>query len=128
MIYVYEINTTTDYPSTNKLKTILKMQMGIIYKIEISFPPGSAGNLHIQICDALHQVWPTNEGADFAGDNVEIEFDDEYPLIQPPYELECFTWNTDTLWDHVLYLRLGIKAVSGVYYLSAEELAALSAE
>jgi len=120
MIYVFDITTTKNTSSSNKKKTVLRMEQGIIYKIEISFPPGSAGLLHLQINDALHQVWPTNEGASFSGDNVEIDFENEYPLIAPPYELSAYTWNEDELWDHDVTIRLGIKSIPGATTMTTE--------
>ena len=97
MIYVFDFETAITYGASNKLKTVLELEKGVTYKVDIVFPPGPAHLLHVQIRDALHSVWPTNPDADFAGDNHTITFDDEYPITEPPYQLDAYTWNLDEI-------------------------------
>lgn len=109
MIYVFDFSTATTYGASNKLKTVLPLERGVTYKLDIVFPPGPAHLLHVQITDAIHPVWPTNADSDFAGDNETISFGDEYPMLESPYQLECFTWNLDDTYDHRVIIRIGIK-------------------
>jgi len=111
MIYVFDFETAITYGTANKLKTVLELARGVTYKIDIVFPPGPAHLLHVQIKDALHPVWPTNENADFAADNETITFADEYPLVEPPYELEAYTWNLDDTHVHRVIIRIGVKPI-----------------
>jgi hypothetical protein len=114
VIYVFEITTVKNTPATAKKKTILPLCRGTTYKLDILFPPGPCALLHLQVCDSLHQVWPTNTGADFVSDDETITFPDEFPLDQPPYELYAYTWNEDDTYDHKLWIRIGIKAAEAV--------------
>jgi len=123
MIFVFDISTPVGATASSKKKTVLKVARGTTYKFEVLFPPGPSGLLHLQVCDALHQVWPTNPDANFSGDGETISFEDEFLIDEPPYELQAFTWNEDDTYAHGLTIRIGIKALSGTYYLSAEELA-----
>jgi hypothetical protein len=88
----------------------MKLTRGIIYKVEIQFPPGPAHLLHLQVVHSLHSVWPTNPEGDFAADNTVISFDDEYPLSEPPYILTAYTWNEDDTYEHRVLIRIGLKA------------------
>ncbi len=112
MIYVFDFETAGEgaYTADNKLKTVLPLERGLTYKLDIVFPPGPAHLLHVQIRDAIHPVWPTNADADFAGDNATIIFEDEYPLLEPPYQLEAWTWNLDDTYPHRVIIRIGIKS------------------
>ncbi len=112
MIYVFDFETAGEgaYTADNKLKTVLPLERGLTYKIDIVFPPGPAHLLHVQIRDAIHPVWPANTDADFAGDNEVITFEDEYPLLEPPYQLEVHTWNLDDTYPHRVIIRIGIKS------------------
>ena len=110
MIYVFDFETTNEYTASNKLRTVLDMEKGTTYKVDIVFPPGPAHLLHVQIRDAIHPVWPTNGDADFAGDRETITFNDEYPILEPPYQLECYTWNLCETYPHRVIIRIGIKA------------------
>jgi len=111
MIYVFDFETTNKYTASNKLKTVLELEKGVTYKMDIVFPPGPAHLLHVQIRDALHSVWPTNPDADFAGDNHTITFDDEYPIVEPPYQLAAYTWNLDDTHVHRVIIRIGVKPI-----------------
>ncbi len=112
MIYIFDFETLGEntYTADNKLKTVLPLEKGLTYKLDIVFPPGPAHLLHVQIRDAIHPVWPTNADADFAGDNDVITFEDEYPLLEPPYELEAHTWNLDDTYTHRVIIRIGVKS------------------
>ena len=112
MIYVFDFETAITYGKSNKLKTVLGLSKGVTYKVDIVFPPGPAHLLHVQIRDALHPVWPTNEDVDFAGDNHTITFEDEYPIIEPPYQLTAYTWNLDDTHVHRVIIRIGINPIA----------------
>lgn len=109
MLYVFDFETPANTPATAKKRTALRMSAGIIQKIEIVIPPGPAHLLHLQITDGLHQVWPSNEEGDFAGDNDRIDFEDYYELLQPPFELYAYTWNEDEVYPHRVIIRIGVK-------------------
>jgi hypothetical protein len=110
MIYVFDITTPANTAKTNKKKTVMELERGTTYRISILFPPGPSGLLHLFITDALHHVWPTNPEADFATDGETINFEDEYPILEQPYELYAYTWNLDDTYEHTLRIRIGIKS------------------
>lgn len=110
MIYRYGISTPASTLEANKQKTILKLERGVIHQIDIDFPPGPVGLCHVHINNALHQVWPTNQGEDFAGDDVHISFREHLEIVHPPFELEVYTWNLDDTNEHTIVIRLGILA------------------
>ena len=120
MIYVFDFETAITYGVDNKLKTVLALEMGITYKLDIVFPPGPQHLLHVQIMDGLHPVWPTNPGADFASENEVITFNDTYPLLFPPYELYAYTWNLDDTYKHRIIIRIGIESPRGVARITPE--------
>lgn len=124
MIYVFDFTTPKNTSSDAKQKTILALQGGIIYRIQIRFPPGPSHLLHLKINRGLHQVLPNNPEADFADDDAIIVFDDQYVLPTPPYHLEAYTWNTDTVYDHRVIISIGLDSFPPPLTLSPEELAA----
>lgn len=122
MIYVFDFETAITYGAGNKLKTVLKLAKGVTYKLDVVFPPGPAHLLHVQIRDALHSIWPTNEDADFAGDDHTISFKDEYPMTEPPYQLAAYTWNLDDTHVHRVIIRIGVKPIDIVEPERVEQL------
>lgn len=113
MIYVFKIKTPANTAEADKQKTDLVLERGVTYRININFPPGPSELLHLQITDALHHVWPTNPDGSFASDSERINFEDEYPLLEPPYELYAYTWNLDDTYEHGVTIRIGIKPREG---------------
>ena len=112
MLFRYKISTPANTAETAKQKTTLKVAYGIVTQIDVQFPPGPVGLLHLHINNALHQVWPFNTGEDFASHNVNITFRDFIPVLVDPYEFQAYTWNTDDTLAHLLIIRIGILPVN----------------
>lgn len=85
----------------------ISLGRGIVYKIEIDFPPGSSGLLRVKISENDRQIYPTNNNEFFRGDNQIISFDDIYVVKIAPYEWFLEGYNLDTLYDHMVIVRIG---------------------
>ena len=108
MIYHFTISTPANTSKSNPQLTRLKLSRGVIHQIDIFIPAGHEGLAHLVINRGLHQVWPSNYGEDFNGDDSDISFREHYRLTKAPYLLECYTWNEDTSYAHSFILRVGI--------------------
>jgi len=109
MIYRFSIVTPANTPRTSPQKTVLKLDRGLIYRIQFRFPPGPAALLHIYIRRGLRQIWPINPEEAFATDDELIDFEEYYPLTERPYQLEAYTWNEDDTYDHEVIVRIGLE-------------------
>ncbi|MBA7560745.1 hypothetical protein ES708_02376 [subsurface metagenome] len=85
-----------------------KLTHGIIHRVEIGFPDGCGGLVHLRIKRGLFQVWPLNPDGDFNSDNYTIAFNDFYELFSAPYLLTLHGWNLDDAFPHTLEIRFGI--------------------
>lgn len=108
MIYSKYISTPIIDHVTTPLKTVLKVSCGLVYKVEVDFPPGPASLLKCQIYDGGFQAWPSTPGEFFASDNFCITFDDTYLKLTDPYQFDIFTWNEDETFAHGLTVRIGM--------------------
>jgi len=111
MLFDFTISTPDNTLETAKQETILTLAQGIITHIEIQFPPGPNGFLHLQIRNALHQLFPYNLNSDFASSNTTFSFHEHIPFLNPPFLLSAFTWNLDDTFDHIVIVRIGILPV-----------------
>jgi len=111
MVFRYSILTPANTAATAKKKTILKIAHGIITQIDIQFPSGPQGLLHLHINNSLHQIFPFNTGEDFASDSVLITFREHIPHLVEPFELQAYTWNLDDTYEHIIIIRVGILPV-----------------
>lgn len=107
---IYSANITTDLGGSKDVlkKTVINVTKGLVYKVEFYFPPGSAGLMGVAVFDGLFQVWPSNVGEFFTGDDVVISFDDMYYKNAAPYEFQCYTYNEDDTHKHVVGVRIGL--------------------
>lgn len=108
MIYVVDITTPQGTLITAPMETVLKVSKGLVYKIDVEFPPGACGGHYVKILDGAYQVWPSNEHSYFHGDDEIISFEDMYIKSEPPYEFKIITYNTGDNYDHLVQVRIGL--------------------
>ena len=108
MIYQATITTPANTPESNKLKTILKVTKGLVYRVEVYIPPGASGLHHITVNDGNFQMIPTSIGESLTGDNILIAFDEVYLKLTEPFEFQIYTWNDDDTFDHTVIIRVGM--------------------
>lgn len=116
MIYTANITTPKLNEHTGLMKTVLKVTKGLVYKVQFYFPPGSAGLMGVAVFDGLYQVWPSNVGEFFVGEDHVIDFEDMYLKGSAPYQLQCYTYNNDTENSHFVSVRIGL--VSNEVYMA----------
>ncbi len=107
MVYAYDIITPASTTEAAPKRSSLKVTKGLVYQVEVEFPPGPLGLCHVQIFDGGHQLWPSNPGESFHGDNGMIVFPDSYLKLAEPYEFQAITWNRDDTYQHQIHIRIG---------------------
>jgi hypothetical protein len=69
---------------------------GTLTDVNISFPAGCHGVVHVHIDQELHQIFPTNAEADYALDDFTLSIKDEYELIEGTRKIYLIGWNEGT--------------------------------
>jgi len=108
MIYTGNIIIPKNTLPSQPIRHPIQVTKGLVYKIEIEFPPGPEGTAHIVINDGGFQVWPTTPGVDFASDDYTISFDDTYMKTIDPMEFQIYGYNTDLVNSHTIQVRIGM--------------------
>lgn len=109
MILHFSITTTKNTAATAKKRTIMGIVAGKVTEVSLQFPSGAQGKHHIQIARGLHQLWPLNPEADFATADETIHWFEDFNVLDPPFELYAYTWNTDANFDHTVNVRVVIQ-------------------
>jgi hypothetical protein len=107
MIYQSTITTPANTLLASPKKTLMNVSKGLVYKMEIVFPTGSAGLAGISIFDGSYQIWPSTLNEFFTGDDTVISFEDIYLKEAAPFEFTIFTYNLDDTYEHKIYVRIG---------------------
>lgn len=106
-------------PETPTVK-IMPVRWGIVHKLELDFPNGAAGLVGVMIKRGGIQLWPTTEGEWFKGNDRLISFQVFKPFLQPPFQVEIYYYNEDSMYNHSMPIRLGILPPWAVYFTSKE--------
>jgi hypothetical protein len=85
-----------------------KLTVGMIYQVEVAFPPGCSGLVGVQIRDHAGQLYPYEGGEWFVGDSETISFQETHLIEIPPHELILRCYNTDELYPHTVQFRIGL--------------------
>lgn len=104
MIYTTTVTTLKSSEKTQELN----VTKGLVYRIELMFPPGSGGLYDVQIFDGLYQAWPSSPDQWFNGDYLVISFEDLYVKKSPPFVFTIKTNNKDTMYEHAVTIRIGM--------------------
>ncbi len=107
-IFNADITTPANTPASKPIETEIPITKGVIHKLEIDFPAGSRGLLHLQIKKGDRLLWPANTSGSFRTDNRLISFAEHREITFPPYKLIAVTWNLDDTHDHIVIIRFGI--------------------
>lgn len=110
MIYSANITTPANTTQSGLKTTRIHVTKGLVYKVEFYFPSGSAGMMGVAVFDGLFQVWPSSVGEFFIGEDHVVSFDDLYLKEAAPFELQCYTYNTDDTYDHAVSVRIGLMS------------------
>lgn len=108
MIYTANITTPKDTAKSAPLKTTVRVTKGLVYKVEFFFPAGSAGLMGVAVFDGLYQIWPSDVGEFFVGEDQVISFDDMFLKESAPYEFQCYSFNLDDTYEHFVSVRIGL--------------------
>lgn len=110
MIYSTLITTSAGKSKGSATRTPLKITKGLVWLMEVDFPPGCVGLVHVQIFDGSYQLLPASPDKTLSGDGRLLRYDDLYLKEAAPFELTVVTWNTDELWDHNIQVRVGMAS------------------
>lgn len=101
-------NTTKDAPARLDARVI----RGTIHRLEVQFPSGCAGLVHVVIRRFGRQLWPSNTEGSFASDGHAISCDVSYDIVEQPTLLELVGYNDDDSYDHTVTVRFGLSVVA----------------
>jgi hypothetical protein len=110
MIYQNTQLYTKNGSIDDSIKNEIKVGIGVLYKIEVYFPPGCCGLTRIRLMLNERQIYPLPVNEFFRGENTTITFDDTLIIDQPPYTIVIEGFNEDTVYDHLTIVRIGFES------------------
>jgi len=90
-------------------ESILVLNLGIITRVRILAPSGTAGKVGFQIWHKERPIYPRNREGYFTGDGNPIVLDSEYILNEKPYSVRFVGWSPQASYDHTIYVEISMR-------------------
>ena len=108
MYYDVAVTVPCQTPASLPVVVSCPVSAGTVARVAVAFPPGCAGLVHVRVFRSAHQVWPSNLDGSFAADDERIEFQEDYPVGDSPFEFVVKAWNDDDTFAHCVNVRFNI--------------------
>lgn len=115
MEYTFEIETSPTTLESDPVRVATPLNKGRLVQVSIYFPWGCAGLAHVRILHYEHQLYPTNRGAWFAGNEILIKFECAYEIDQGHTEFKVEAYNEDDFNQHTPIVEFVVLPVSGLF-------------
>ena len=102
MDFLAYISTPKDTPEIPGQVLKLHLTRGRLIGGFLYFPSGAAGTLHFIARIGGTQILPFSPGQSYRLDDCVIPFSLDIDLLEPPFSVDCVTWNDSTNYAHVL--------------------------
>lgn len=106
MQYTKDVTFSSGGSSTDQTSATIKAARGVIHRIEMVFPGGCAGLVHVQLFVSGHPIAPSTFGQTYSGDNDIIEIPEFTELRKDSNIIEIRGWNEDDTYDHRILFRI----------------------
>ena len=105
MLYQQTLSLPPATPKTSPIRETLIMSKGTVTKVEIIFPPGCAGLVHLQILHHESIIFPSSPDESFIGDTFPISWSEDFPVTENPFTFVIQGWNLDVRYAHTPVVR-----------------------
>ena len=115
MQFTFDITIEPNTLKSEVKRKISKLCYGTLKKVSIYFPWGCAGYAGIRIIHYEHQLYPTNPDQWFTGNEILIEFDCEYDILQGWNDFKIEGYNEDEEYLHTPIISFVVLPIIGMY-------------
>ena len=110
MFYNFPLTIPANTPITAQVTRTCLVSPGRVDRVMVIFPTGCVALVHVRILRATHQLWPSNLDEAFASESEFLDFVENYPLNDPPFEFILSGWNDDDTYSHTITVRFNIRS------------------
>lgn len=106
MIYEQRVIIPKNTPEAGYVEEVLPVHPGILKQVEVIFPAGCVGLVHLQIFYWGHQLFPSNPDSSFSGDDAHLVYEEDLEITEVPLEFTIRGWNLDDTYQHTPIVRM----------------------
>jgi len=97
-----DANTALRHPKTNPLEVRRGIRPGMVKGIDITFPPGCAGLVGVQVYHREHILAPSDKGEWVHGDNRTAHWETGWPIVGAGNYIGIVVYNNDDTYEHTI--------------------------
>ena len=113
MFYSFDLTIPANTTELAPVEEDVELVAGLVHHVELQFPRGCVGLVHVRVFHALHQLWPANPDGDLSGENALIGWNEEWELEREPLALTLQGWNLDDSYAHTITFRFALREAKG---------------
>lgn len=124
MHYNFDLTIPKNTVITAEQSSIVTLNYGILRKVDIFFPDGCAGLVHVRILRWNSIVFPSNPDNYYTDNDYHLSFEEYYPILAEPFTLELRGYSEDNFRSHTIsfrFLVINPKAISITQGLTISE-------
>lgn len=114
MFYDFTLTVPANTAKSAPASETMKLTTGIIHRVEIQFPSGCLGAVHVYLEHEGHQFLPSNPDGSFASDGYTIPIDEHYEIKSGLTDMWVRGWSDAEDYDHTITVRVGILPLETV--------------
>lgn len=108
MLFTKSFTITTDHKEGSPLEGTIKLAHGIITWVSVWMPPGCHGLVYCKLKHHEKSIFPSVEDMFLMTDGYPLEWNEYYEFYEPPYELKFVGWAFETIYEHVVTVRIAV--------------------
>ena len=100
MLYSNQITIPANTQGSAPTSTKIKLSLGFIHTIWLTFPPGCVGLVKIRMLIDGHPFLPVHQDSYISGDGYTFPFPVMFEITDEPMTLTVEAWNDDDTYNH----------------------------
>lgn len=108
MLFEYALTIPANTAQADAVELEAPLAPGIVSRVDIQFPRGCVGLVHVQVLKSEHQVWPVNLDGDISAEGLVVSWPEDYELDDDPLAFTLRGWNEDDTFPHTITFRFAL--------------------
>ncbi len=108
MDYVIELTISAATSASSPETDSFTAPRGVVKQVSLYFPFGCAGLVRVTINHNERQMWPSNIENSYNGNDLLIQFPEDYRILEPWNRFTVLGWSPGTLYDHTPVVRVTV--------------------
>lgn len=108
MLYRYALTIPAGTAQDDPVADTVGLTYGVLRNVDVSFPPGCAGLVHVAVRYHEHQIIPLSPRTWLAWDDYTVTWPEEIPIFWDPYTFDLVGWSEDDSFDHEVVFRFDV--------------------